>query len=175
VQDPVLTVVPGFVQYPPELAYPPTPHADEPGVVLREVGSSRIAYFPGDIERTFWLTGHGDLERLLHNSIRWITRDERVIHVHGEGLVELFAWETGPGYAVHLLNYTNPNAHHGWLDSVYELGPQDVSMTLPSGVRIKSVELLRSERSVPFRLEGQVLRFTIPHVGDYEIAAVSVA
>lgn len=174
VQNPVLTVVPGFVQYPPELAYPPTPHTDEPAVVLRETGSSRIAYFPGDIERTFWLTGHGDLERLLHNTIRWITRDERVVHVDGEGLVELFAWETGPGYAVHLLNYTNPNAHHCWLDSVYELGPQAVSMTLPSGVKVKSVELLRPERSVPFRLEGQVLRFTIPHVEDYEIAAVSV-
>ena len=174
VQNPVLTVVPGFVQYPPELAYPPTPHTDEPAVVLRETGSSRIAYFPGDIERTFWLTGHGDLERLLHNTIRWITRDERVVHVDGEGLVELFAWETGPGYAVHVLNYTNPNAHHCWLDSVYELGPQAVSMTLPSGVKVKSVELLRSERSVPFHLEGQVLRFTIPHVEEYEIAAVSV-
>ena len=42
VQNPVLTVVPGFVQYPPELAYPPASHTDEPAVVLREVGSSRI-------------------------------------------------------------------------------------------------------------------------------------
>ena len=33
-------------------------------------GSSRIAYFPGDIERTYWLTGHGDLLRLMHNTIR---------------------------------------------------------------------------------------------------------
>ena len=48
-------------------------HTDEPAVVLREVGASRIAYFPGDIERTYWLTGHGDLLRLLHNTIRWIT------------------------------------------------------------------------------------------------------
>ena len=63
VPDPVLTVVPGFVQYPPELAYPPASHTDEPAVVLREVASSRLAYFPGDIERTFWLTGHGDLLR----------------------------------------------------------------------------------------------------------------
>ncbi len=61
VSDPVLTVVPGFVHYPPELAYPPVEHTQEPAVVLRETGSSRIAYFPGDIERTYWLTGHGDL------------------------------------------------------------------------------------------------------------------
>ena len=72
-QNPILTVVPGFVRYPPELAYPPVSHTDEPAVVLREIGSSRTAYFPGDIERSYWLTGHGDLLRLLHNTIRWIT------------------------------------------------------------------------------------------------------
>jgi hypothetical protein len=175
VSAPVLTVVPGFVQYPPELAYPAVSHTDEPGVVLKETASSRLAYFPGDIERTYWLTGHGDLLRLLHNTIRWITRDEQVVHVSGDGFVELFAWETSPGYALHLLNYTNPNAHHGWLESIYPLGAQTVSMTLPTGVRIKSVKLLRAETGIPFRLESEGLHFTIPGVEDYEVAAITVA
>ena len=174
VPDPVLTVVPGFVQYPPELAYPPASHTDEPAVVLREVASSRLVYFPGDIERTFWLTGHGDLLRILHNTIRWITRDEAVVHVDGGGFLEFFAWETTPGYAIHLLNYTNPNAHHGWLSTVYPLGPQTVSMTLPNGVKVKAVDLLRSDKTIPFRCEGSVLHFTVPRVDDYEIAAVTV-
>jgi Hypothetical glycosyl hydrolase 6/Beta-galactosidase trimerisation domain len=174
VQQPVLTVVPGFVQYPPELAYPPVSRTDEPAVVLRETGPSRIAWFPGDIERTYWLTGHGDLLRLLHNTIRWITRDESIVHVEGEGFIELFAWETNLGYAIHLLNYTNPNAHHGWMQSIYPLGPQIVSMTLPVGVKVKSVELLSAGSTVPFRLEGETLRFTIPRVEDYEIAAITI-
>jgi hypothetical protein len=173
VANPVLTVVPGFVNYPPELAYPPASHTEEPAVVLRQVGASRLAYFPGDIERTFWLTGHGDLQRLLQNTIRWIIQDEAVANVDGDGLIELFAWETTPGYAIHLLNYTNPNAHHGWLSTVYPLGPQNVSMKLPQRVMVKSVDLLRSERTIPFRLEGSLLRFTIPGVDDYEIAAVT--
>jgi hypothetical protein len=175
VSAPLLTVVPGFVQYPPELAYPPVSHSNEPAIVFKETASSRLAYFPGDIERTYWLTGHGDLLRLLLNTIRWITHDEEVVHVAGDGFVELFAWETSPGYAVHLLNYTNPNAHHGWLQSTYPLGAQTVSMTLPTGVTIKSVELLRAETGIPFRLESQVLHFTIPGVDDYEVAAITVA
>jgi hypothetical protein len=173
-QNPILTVVPGFVRYPPELAYPPAPHTSEPAVVLGENGLSRVAYFPGDIERTYWLTGHGDLLRLMHNTIRWITRDERAVSVEGDGLIEMFAWETEPGYAVHLLNYTNPNAHHGWMQSVYPLGPQSVTLKLPQGVRVKSVDLLSAEQSAPFHMENQVLRFTIPRVGDYEVAAVSL-
>jgi hypothetical protein len=175
VQQPVLTVVPGFVQYPPELAYPSPSHTEEPAVVLREAGSSRMAWFPGDIERTYWLTGHGDLLRLLHNTIRWITQDESMVHVQGEGFIELFAWETNPGYAVHLLNYTNPNTYHGWIQSIYPLGPQIVQMTLPVGVKVKFVELLSAGQSVPFRVAGEVLSFTIPRLEDYEIAAITLA
>jgi Hypothetical glycosyl hydrolase 6/Beta-galactosidase trimerisation domain len=174
VKNAALTVVPGFVQYPPELAYPPVSHTNEPAVVLSEIGKSRIAYFPGDIERTFWLTGHGDLLRLLHNTLRWITFDESIVQVEGDGFVEMFAWETSPGYAVHLLNYTNPNAHHGWVGSIYPLGPQRVSMKLPAGAKVRSVELLRAEITVPFSMRKDVLRFTVPRVGDYEVAAITV-
>ncbi len=175
VQNPVLTVVPGFVRYPPELAYPPVPRTDEPAIVLRQSGSSRMAYIPGDIERTYWLTGNGDLLRLLHNTIRWISSDDRVVHIEGDGFIEMFCWETTPGYTVHLLNYTNPNAHHGWMQSIYPLGPQTVTLKLPGNVRVKSVELLQAGNVLPFHFENQMLQFTIPLVEDYEVAAITVA
>ena len=175
VDNPLLTVVPGFVRYPPELAYPPVSHTAEPAIVLREDGASRTAWLPGDVERTSWITGHGDLLRILHNTLRWVTHDERVIRVEGDGLVEMFCWETDPGYAVHLLNYTNPDAQHGWLQSTFRIGPQTVSMKLPAGVRVKSVQLLKAETSVQFGQDNQLLHFTIPHVDDYEVAAISIA
>ena len=76
---------------------------------------------------------------------------------------------------MHLLNYTNPNADHGWLESTYAVGPQTVSMRLPNGVKVKSMELLRAESGLDFHFEGDVLRFTVPRVDDYEVAAISVA
>ncbi len=175
VQGPLLTVVPGFVRYPPELAYPPVAHTDEPALVLREAGASRTAYFSGDVERSYWLTGHGDLLRLLHNAVRWITRDERIVHVDGEGFIEMFAWETTPGYSVHLLNYTNPDAQHGWMQTVYPLGAQNIRMKLPPGLGVKSVELLRSGQHSAFVLRNQELQFSIPRVEDYEVAAITVS
>ena len=174
VENPLLTVVPGFVRYPPELAYPPDPHTNEPAVVLREFGASRTAWFPGDIERTYWLTGHGDLLRLLHNTIRWVTHDERVIHVDGAGFIEVFCWETSPGYAIHLLNYSNPSAQHGWLRSVSPLGPQKLTMRLPGGIKVKAVELLKAGQSQSFKFQNQLLQFTIPSLKDYEVAAITV-
>jgi len=175
VADAVATVVPGFVRYPPELAYPTQPHTDEAALVLRESGKSRTVWIPGDVERTYWLTGHSDLLRLLLNAIRWVSHDERVVQVDGPGLMEVFCWETSPGYAVHLLNYNTPNAFHGWVENANALGPQHVTMRLPSGVHVKTVELLRSGQKPAFAFRGQVLQFTVPTMGDYEVAAITVA
>ena len=175
VDAPLLTVVPGFVRYPPELAYPPIPHTNEPAMVLRDNGAARTAWFSGDVERTYWLTGHDDLLRLFHNTLRWLTRDQRMLTVEGDGLVEMFCWETAPGYAVHLLNYTNPDAFHGWMQSVTKLGPQRLVMKLPPPVQVKTVELLRAGRTIPFQVDGHELHFTIPAVDDYEVAAITVA
>ena len=172
VDGPVLTVVPGYVAYPPELSYPVEPHTTEPAVVLREKGSSRLCYFPGDVERTLWRSGHTDLSRLLQNSIRWISRASSPATVQGDGVVELFAWETEAGFALHVLNYTNPNMHKGWIRDFYPIGRQKVRMTLPQGRRVTRVQLLRAGADIPFTRSAAAIEFVIPGVLDYEIAAL---
>jgi len=172
VGDAVLTVVPGYVAYPPELSYPPQPRTDEPAVVLREKGRSRLAWFPGDIERTMWRSGHTDLSRLLQNTIRWVSRGESPVTVEGEGVIETFAWETEAGFAVHILNYTNPNLHRGWVRNFYPIPAQKVRMKLPAGRRVTRVELLRAETDVPFQVTDGTVEFTVPKVVDYEVAAM---
>src|ERR1017187_1625584 len=172
VDSPVLTVVPGSVAYPPELSYPVQPRTDEPAVVLREKGKSRLAWFPGDIERTMWRSGHTDLSRLLQNSIRWVAGGGAPVVIEGDGVIEAFAWETEAGFAVHILNYTNPNMHRGWIRAFYPIGPQKVRMKLPAGARVTRVELLRAESNVAFRVAGGAIEFAIPKVLDYEVAAI---
>ena len=173
VDSPILTVVPGFVAYPPELSYPLEERTSEPAVVMRQKGASRLLYFPGDIERTMWKSGHTDLARLLQNSIRWVAGENAPVTVEGEGVIETFAWETQAGFAVHLLNYTNPAMHRGWLRKFYPIGPQKVKMTLPKGRRVTRVELLCAERQIPFVERAGTVEFTIPRVVDYEVAALS--
>jgi hypothetical protein len=169
----VLTVVPGYVAYPPELSYPTEPRTNEPAVVLREKGRSRLAWFPGDIERTMWRTGHTDLAQLLRNTIRWVSGGDSPVTVTGDGLLETFAWETEAGFAVHVLNYTNPNLHRGLVRSFYPIGAEKVVMKLPADWLVTRVELLRAGTDVPFRVSDGRIEFTIPRVVDYEVAALS--
>jgi hypothetical protein len=153
------------------MVYPRTAHTDQPAVVIAERGASRLVYFPGDIDRSYWRSQNMDLERLLINSLRWVLRDAPV-SVTGDGMAEVFAWKTKPGFAIHVLNYTNPDMLRGWFNNVYPLGPQRVRVTLPSGVGVSKVHLLAAGRDISSKRTGQTLEFTIPDVRDYEVAAV---
>jgi len=148
---------------------------DMPAVVVRERGSSRLVYFPSDIERTAWNTGNTDLARLLQNAVRWVSHGSSPVTVAGKGLVETFVWETQAGYAVHLLNYTNPAAFKGYFREYYPIGEQRVSMVVPPGRKITRVELLRAGKDVPFQVTGGRIAFAVPSVLDYEVAALHSA
>jgi hypothetical protein len=178
VGDPILTVVPGFVAYPPELSYPPTPQTTEPALVLQERGRSRTAYFPGNIEHSLRITGNTDLSRLLQNAIRWVAGESQPVTIEDLGpgtpaLIEAFAWETEPGFAVHILNYTNPNTYSGYLRSVHPIGAQRVRIEIPPGRTIRKAELLRAGKEIPFTQRNTTAELTIPSIADYEIAALT--
>ena len=173
IDAPVLTVVPGYVAYPPELSYPDPARTDEPAMVIRERGRSRLVYFSGDVERTMWRSGHTDLTRLLQNAIRWVARAEQApVSITGGGVIESFAWETRPGFAVHILNYTNPAMHKGSIREHFPIGAQTVRLALPSNRRVTRVELLKAETDIPFNVANGAVTFTVPRVVDYEVAAV---
>jgi hypothetical protein len=91
---------------------------------------------------------------LIQNCVGWLTRGTAARHVEGDGVIECFAWETEPGFALHLINYTNPNMHRGWLRRHYPIGEQKVRMALPADRRVVRVELLRPEKVIAFRRRG---------------------
>jgi hypothetical protein len=177
----LLSVVPPYPQGIPEMVYPFSrkeqehegPYSDEPAVVVSEEGRSRLVYFPGDICRSLWLYGNVDMSRLIQNSIKWMLRDESPVTVKGRGeMVEVFAWETEPGYALHILNYNNPNMTHPEIRRFDPTGPQSVTVNLPEEAEIDRIELLRADKRVPYRQKKRSIEFEIPAIEDYEVAAL---
>jgi hypothetical protein len=170
----VLTVVPSYPAFPPEMVFPRTPRTDEPAAVFGESGRTRTAYFAGDVDRTSWRSGNTDLSQLLQNAVRWVMGDAPPsVSVEGDGVVETFAWQTEPGHALHVLNYTNPNMTRGFLRRFYPIGPLVVAFDVPAGQRIARVEALRAGRTLGFRQEGRTVRFEVPSVADYEVVALT--
>jgi hypothetical protein len=170
--DLILSVVPPYPAYPTEVTVSHTPRTDEPAIVAREKGNSRMVYISGDVDRTYWRTGHPDPGRVLANAVDWVLRGRQAVTVEGQGLAEVVVWETEPGFAVHVLNYNNPNAHRGYVRQHSPIGAQKVTFRTPQGMKVKSVSLLRAERPAAFTQHGNVVEFVIPGVVDYEVAAL---
>ncbi len=168
-----LTVAPAIPASPAGMAYSHQTRTDEPAIVITEEGMSRRVWLPGDVERSFWRSGNTGLSRLLQQAIRWVARDRMPVRVSGEGFVELFAWETEPGYAIHILNYTNPNLAMGSFRETNPLGAQTVRVELPEGTKVRKVQALRAGTELKYKVSGQTLEFVVPGVRDYEVAAVT--
>ena len=96
-----------------------------------------------------------------------------LVSLEGEGVVEAFAWQTEPGYALHILNYTNPNMTRGFVRKFYPIGPQKAELRVANGRRIRDVRALRAGRAVSFTQEGEIVRFEVPGVIDYEVVALT--
>jgi hypothetical protein len=168
----VLSVVPAYPVFPPEMVYPRTPRTTEPAAVFREMGKSRVVHFAGDVDRTCWRSGNSDLSQLLENAVSWVRGPDPVVSVSGAGLIEAFAWETEPGYALHLLNYTNPNTMRGVIRDIYLLGPQQVRFRVNEGHSIKTVRALRAAANLKFHQQRETITFDLPGIADYEVVAL---
>ena len=139
--------------------------------MFREAGKSRIAFFPSDVDRTCWRSGNADLSQLIQNAVKWVRGDDPAISISGEGIIEVFAWKTEPGYALHLLNYTNPNMTHGAIRRIYPLGRQQVRFRVQDRA-IKVVRGLRLGAHLVFKQQGHTVSFDVPSVTDYEVIAL---
>jgi len=171
---PELSVVPAYPAFPPEMVYPRTSRTEEPAAVFSEKGRSRVAYFPGDVDRTFWRSGNTDLGLLIRDSIAWVMGEgERSVEVEGDGVIEVFLWQTESGFALHFLNYTNPNMTRGFIRRHYPIGPLSVSINFPGTKSISGVHALRNPMRLPFRREGGRIHLVVPNVADYEVLALT--
>lgn len=171
-----LSLIPHYPAFPPEMVYPRIPKTTEPTAVFRQGpgNSGRVVYFPGDIARTAWKSGNPDLTRLISSSIHWLMENQpSPAIVDGKGLLEFFAWETEPGFALHVLNYTNPNAMRSFVRRFYPIGPLHVEFRVPAGKKISSARGLRANRGLPFKQTNEIVRLDIPSVRDYEVVALT--
>jgi hypothetical protein len=169
-----LTVVPYYPAFPTRDGVCQNTENGSAAAMFRETAGACIAYFADDIDRTCWRSGNPDLALLMQNTVTWLRGTASApVSLDGDGMVESFAWETEPGYALHILNYTNPNMTRGFIRKFYAIGPQKAQLEVASGRRIASVRALRSNRSLHFTQTGAIVRFEVPAIVDYEIVVLT--
>ena len=169
-----VTLIPSYPDLPMEDVFPRVPHTQIRELYLRELGKSRIVYFPWDIDRTFWEVLNLDHGRLLRNAIEWATNEEKPATVTGPGLLDISVWRQKESMTVHLVNLTNPMTMKGPYRELIPLVPQEVNVQLPDGKKAKKVQLLVSGRTPQTNTTGQMLTVPVPSILDHEVVAIDL-
>lgn len=155
-----------------EEVFPRQPKTDIPEVYLRQAGAGRVVYFPWDIDRTFWEVLAVDHFKLLKNAVDWAAGELRPVLVEGPGVLDVAVWRQKDSMTVHLVNLTNPMMMKGPLREFLPLPPQQVTVRLPAGQKVRAVKLLASGQTPRVQLSSGRLRLTIPSILDHEVVAI---
>ncbi len=172
--NPPLTLIPSYPDLPMEKVFPRVPKTSIPEVYLREIGPSRIVYFPWDIDRVFWEVMCVDHGRLLGNAVAWAMNEEQPVTVTGPGVLDVTVWRQKDSMTVHLVNLTNPMMMKGPFREIIPLSEQKVRVRLPQGVRAKKVQLLESGRTPRFEESDGTLSLVVPSIRVHEIIAIDL-
>lgn len=169
-----VTLIPTYPDLPMEDVYPRVPETDIRELYLRQVGKGRVAYIPGDLDRSFWQLLNVDHGQLLGNVVRWALDEEPVAAVTGPGVVDVTVWRQAKSMTVHLVNLTNPMLLKG---PFRELIPVDagVSVRVPAGATVTGVKLLMSGQTPKFEVSRGKVTVAVPRILDHEIVALDLA
>jgi hypothetical protein len=169
-----VTLVPTYPDLPMEDVYARVAETDTRELYLREVGKGRVAYFPGDIDRSFWQMLSTDHSKLLRNTIRWALNEKPIVDVEVKGVIDVAVWNQKSSMTVHLVNLTNPMMMKG---PFRELLPVDarVSIKIPDNKRVTGVSLLMSGTKPGFETKNGFISLRVPGIADHEIVALDLA
>jgi hypothetical protein len=168
-----LTLIPSYPDLPMEKVYPRVSKTDVPQVLLREFPKGgHVAYFPWDIDRTFWEVLCVDHFKLLRNAVAWAGNEPPVLEVAGPGVLDVTVWQQKNSLTVHLVNLSNPMMMKGPIREVMPIGEQQVRVRLPHGIKVKRVHLLAAEKSLRSKVDGEYLVVRVPTVLDHEVIAI---
>ncbi len=167
------TLIPSYPDLPMEKVYPRVAKTDISCLYLRQA-AGRVAYFPFDIDRTFWEVLSADHLKMMRNTVLWATNETPVFEVEGPGLLDVTAFRNAGSITMHLVNLTNAMTMKGPYRDFFAVGPQRVKLAVPEEVKVKEAKLLVADEAVPIERSGSTLTFTVPSVLDHEVVAIDL-
>jgi hypothetical protein len=167
-----LTFIPAFPGFPPEVSWMRQPKTDIAGLVLREKGGARIAYFPAEIDSRYGKDHLPDHANLLANTVRWAAGENKVLDIQGPGLLDCQLYSQRDCLVLHVVNLSNEAAWKAPVEELIPVGPLRVRVKLPSGLGGRSAQSLVSQSKLSPVASNGWTRFEIESVRDHEVIVI---
>ncbi|HEY8599422.1 MAG TPA: alpha-amylase family protein [Thermomicrobiales bacterium] len=169
----LLTFVPPFPIFPPEISWMAQPQTAVPGLLVREApGQGRVAYLAADIDRCYGRDNHPDHADLLANIVRWLAHDRLPLRIGGAGFVDCHLYRQQGRLILHLINLTNAQTWRAPIHELIPVGPLQITLTIPEGFTPSTGKLLVAETEVTPVLQGGAINITLPTILDHEVIVI---
>jgi hypothetical protein len=168
-----LTLIQSYPDLPMEKVYPRAQKSDVSCLYLRQP-AGRVAYFPFDIDRTFWEVLCVDHLKILRNTLVWADDEKPVVQVEGPGFIDVTVWRNAASITIHLVNLTNPMAMKGPYRGFFPVGAQAVTVRLPDEQLARSAHLLVSDQAIAIETSGKAMTLKVPSILDHEVIALDL-
>ncbi|HEY3824611.1 MAG TPA: hypothetical protein VGL82_08630, partial [Bryobacteraceae bacterium] len=165
------TFIPVFPTLPTDAVWMREERTDIPGLIVGAYGKGKVAFMPADLDRRYGLDPLPDHGRLLGNLMRWVAGDSIPLTVDGIGDVGVYLYRQGNRLILHLVNETGADNQTEPINEYSAMGPFNVSIRLPAGIKGQSARSLVAERPVTIKT-GKDITFTVPQVRDHEVIVI---
>ncbi len=143
---------------------------DAPAVVTNEYGPGRVVYLAGKLDAIQCDTPTPAIERLFARAVRWVVWGELPVEIDAAAAVGVTLFDQPERRLLHLVNHNAPTC--GPYDSIEPIENVGIRMRIPAGRRVKKLHALwTNPGDIPFEIEGDLLKFTLTTLGEYEVVA----
>ncbi|HWH97120.1 MAG TPA: alpha-amylase family protein [Pseudolysinimonas sp.] len=136
----------------------------DPAVILNRYGAGRSAYAAFDLGAVFWQELLPDHGTLIANLVRWSLGQPERVTVHGAGMFDIATWEGPTGFAVVLVNLTNPMAMRGPIRETLPAGPLEVRVRVPDDCALEGIDLLVAGASADWTRHDSTVTVVVPRI-----------
>ena len=170
----LMTFVPQFPVFPPEMAWMKEPKTNIPGLMIKKAeGGGNVAFIPADIDRQFGRYNLPDHGNLLANIIRWLDKDKIPLKVECAALLDCNIYRQKNRLILHIVNLTSAGTWRQPVDEYIPVGPVKIKVRLQDGIQGKTLRSLVSDKKlIPLQDNGWV-KFVIDSVTDHEVVIIA--
>ncbi len=170
----LMTFVPEFPVFPPEMAWMRTPVTDIPGLVVNETPQGgKVVTFLADIDRRFSRDNIPDHGALLENVIRWSAGDTLPMTVEGPGLIECHLYSQNNLLILHLINLSNAATWRHPVEERMPIGPIKIKIKVPGMAAYTKASLKVANRPVKLTAKNDTLELEIESISSHEMLVIS--
>lgn len=176
-ESPLLTLLPPYISYPPEMAHSRIGDSGLPLLLASDGagGRGRRVYWSGNVDDFVYSANSPDHLLMLGNAVDWVSGTDRSVQVDGPGLIEVHPYRQAGSLQVHLVNFSNPDAWRAPVQELLPVGPQRIRLRVPSGQSVSGeARCLVSEQTLPVTTSDDWAEVELPELVDHEILVLEL-